>query len=445
VNSRRSWIVFVGAVFVYLIGVTQRTTFGVASVDATERFDVTAVAISSVAVVQIIVYAALQIPVGVLADRFGPRLLLAAGAVLVAAGQTLLAFAPGFELALVARILVGAGDAATFISVARLLPNWFEGRILPQLLQWVGMVGQFGQILSAVPFALLLHGLGWTPTFLIAAATSLVAALVAATLVRSGSPPLSTGPIPTDTVLRRLRASIARPGTQLGFWAHLLGGTAPNLMAVLWGYPFLTAGLGFDVGEAAGVMSLMVAGAVLSAPLIGWFVASRPLRRSDLVLGIALLVYGVWAAVLLWPGTPPLWLVAVLFVSIGIGGPGSLIGMDIARSFNPTHAIGSVSGLVNVGGFLGAFVGMFLIGVVLDVVDAARVDAGGASDLYALDSFRLAFLVVFVIAAIGAVGVLVSRHQTRRRMFDEEGIEIAPLWVALYRARRNRRRTERDD
>ena len=122
-NSARSWVVFGGAVFAYIVGVTQRTSFGVVGVDATERFGVTAAAISTVAVVQIIVYAALQIPVGVLADRIGPRTLIVTGALVMAAGQVTLALAPGFALAVVARILVGVGDAMTFVSVIRLLPG----------------------------------------------------------------------------------------------------------------------------------------------------------------------------------------------------------------------------------------------------------------------------------------------------------------------------------
>ena len=436
-NSARSWVVFGGAVFAYLIGVMQRTSFGVAGVDATHRFEVSAAAVSTVVVVQIIVYASLQIPVGLLVDRFGPRVLIVSGAALMAVGQAVLAFSPNLGLAIVGRVLVGAGDAMTFISVIRLLPQWFGGRVLPQLSQWVGMIGQFGQILSAVPFALILHSSGWTPAFSIASGASVAAVLVAASLIRTRSVTTATGPIPVG--VSRFASTLQRPGTQLGFWAHLLAGTAPTLMGTLWGYPFLTAGLGLDVSAAAGIFSLLVLGALVSGPLIGLFIARHPLRRSNLVLGVVLLMYLVWAIVLLWPGTPPLWLVALLFLAIGVGGPGSLVGFDFARTFNPSHSLGSASGIVNVGGFLGGFVSMFLIGVVLDLVDAGRVAGGAASDLYSFDSFRIAFLVPFAVGIIGTVGLLHARRRTRRRLFAEEGIEVAPLWVALFRSRRARR------
>ncbi|HEV7741950.1 MAG TPA: MFS transporter [Pseudolysinimonas sp.] len=441
-NSARSWVVFGGAVFAYIVGVTQRTSFGVLGVDATQRFDVAAATISTVAVVQIVVYAALQIPVGVLADRIGPRRLIVIGAVAMAAGQLMLAFAPAFGVALGARILVGIGDAFTFVSVIRLLPNWFGGRILPQLAQWVGMLGQLGQIIATVPFALLVHAAGWQPALLVASAFSLLGAAVALALVRPGEPPPLTSPVPTGGVLRQLGSTVRRPGTQLAFWVHLVGGTAPTVMALMWGYPFLTAGLGLEVPAAAGIFSLLVVGTVLAGPVIGYLVARFPLRRSNLVLTVVTLIVALWVLVLVWPGSPPLGLVAALYLAIGMGGPGSLVAFDVARTFNPSHALGSASGFVNTGGFLGGFLSVFGMGV---VIDAVRTAGGAGAGLYTLDAFRLAFLVPVGVIAAGVVGLLVARRRTRRRMYEVEGIQIAPLWVALFRSRRAARPPAAED
>ena len=435
-NSARSWVVFGGAVFAYIVGVTQRTSFGVLGVDATERFHVTAATISTVAVVQIIVYAALQIPVGVLADRIGPRTLIVAGAMVMAIGQVVLAVAPAFGSVVLARILVGIGDAMTFVSVIRLLPNWFGGRVLPQLAQWVGMLGQLGQIIATVPFALLLHATSWQPALLVASGFSVLGAAVALSLIRRGEPPAATSPIPVGGPFRQLGSTVRRPGTQLGFWVHLVGGTAPTVMALMWGYPFLTAGLGLEVSQAAGIFSLLVAGTVVAGPVIGYLMARFPLRRSNLVLFVVTVIVALWLAVIVWPGSPPLPLVGALYLAIGMGGPGSLVGFDVARTFNPSHALGSAAGIVNSGGFLGGFISVFGIGVVIDAVRAA---GGEGAALYSLDAFRLGFLVPVGVMAIGVVGLLIARRRTRQRMFELEGIQIAPLWVALFRYRRSRR------
>ena len=82
---------------------------------------------------------------------------------------------------------------------------------------------------------------------------------------------------------------------------------------------------------------------------------------------------------------------------------------------------------------------MLLVGLVLDLVDEARVAAGGTSQLYSLEGFRFAFLSVYLIALVGTIGLLWKRRHTRRRLYEEQGIEIAPLWVALFGARGRRR------
>ncbi|TPW70866.1 nitrate/nitrite transporter [Schumannella sp. 10F1B-5-1] len=428
-NSLRSWIVLGGAVLAYLVSVTQRTSFGVAGVPATERFDVSASAISTVAVVQVVVYAAMQVPVGVLVDRIGSKSLLLLGAALMAGGTLLLAFSTSLGAALVARMLVGAGDAVTFVSVIRLLPFWFQGRIVSQLSQWIGTVGQLGQILSALPFALLLREAGWTPAFSVLAGVSVAAGLVVLVTVRRGEPQPLTGPMPTGGMGARLLASLRRPGTQLGFWVHLIGGTPTNVIAILWGYPMLTAGLGYGPGPAAAIMSLLAVGALIWGPLFGFLIARFPLRRSSLILVVVTGIAVAWAVLLLWPGTPPLPVVVLFFLAVSAGGPGSLIGFDVARSFNPSHAFGSASGIVNVGGFTGGFVSMLLVGVTLDSLHGAGVTAS----LYDFDGFRIALIVPGAIVALGIVGLVVARRRTRARMYAESGIEVAPLWVALFR------------
>ena len=112
---------------------------------------------------QLLVYAGLQVPVGVSVDRLGPRRLIATGALVMAGGQVLLAVSHQLPLALLARALVGAGDAMTFVSVLRLVNAWFPPRRIPLVTQLTGMIGQTGQLLSAVPLAALLRLHGWTP------------------------------------------------------------------------------------------------------------------------------------------------------------------------------------------------------------------------------------------------------------------------------------------
>jgi len=436
VNSRRSWVIFGVGVFAYLVAVMQRTSIGVAGVEATDRFHSTASVLSTLAVVQLIVYAAMQVPVGVLIDKLGSRTLMLVGTALMIAGQVIVAVAPSIALAVVGRVLVGAGDAAIFTPLIRLITSWFRGRIVPQLSQWVGNIGQLGQVASAVPFAIVLHLSGWTSAFLGAAGASVVALIGILLAVFDRPKGSDEGPRPASwrDSMRQLGVSLKRPGTQLGFWSHFTTQSSGTVFTLMWGFPFMVFGLGYSPTLASGLLIVIVVSGMIAGPILGVLTARFPLRRSNIVLGIVSALGAAWTLVLLWPGNPPFWLVLILLIVIGAGGPGSLIGFDFARTFNPLRSLGSANGIVNVGGFLASFVMMYLIGVLLDTQDHLRVAAGGHGDLYALTSFRWAFAVQYLIVGAGTVMLVISRRRTRRKLAEDEGIEVAPLWVALSNA-----------
>lgn len=429
------------ALFAYVIAVLQRTSLGVAGVQAADRFDISASVLSSLVVLQIIVYAALQIPVGMLLDRVGPKFLIATGAVLMMVGQVALALSPSIGIAIAGRILVGAGDAMTFISVIRLLASWFSGKILPQLSQWTGNIGALGQVLSAVPLSWALHNVGWSTSFVTAAALSALAFVLVFVLLADGDEPAVVAAHSSSrrSALGQLRQSLARPGTQLGFWASFVTMSSGTAFSLLWGFPAMVGGLGYSPALASGLLTLIVGVGLVSGPILGILSARFPLRRSTLILGIVASIGVVWSAVLIWPGAPPLWLIVVLIVTLGVGGTGAMIGFDFARTFNPLRNLGSANGVVNVGGFLACFIMMFLIGVLLDVQNQWRIGQGLPDDLFSWDSFRVAFLVQYLVIGGGVVFLVAARRRTRRRLHEEEGIQVGPLWVALVRAWPRRR------
>lgn len=437
--TARPWIVLAAGLFAYVVAVFQRSSLGVAAVDATERFDANAAALSTLVVAQLIMYAAMQVPAGVLLDRLGPRALLAGGAVVMIAGQVTLALAPSVGVALLGRALLGAGDAATFICLLRLVAMWFDRRHVPVLSQVVGSVGQLGQVISAFPFLFLLQLWGWTPAYLSAAALSAIAAIVAFVVVRSPAITVTDG-LTWSQSMSDVRAGFLRPGTQLGFWAHFVTAGPASLFTLLWGFPFLSVALGYGPRIAAGLLTLTVIVGAIAGPLIGILTGRFPLRRSTLVLATVTVVGLVWASVLGWPGQPPFALVVALVVVSSVAGSVGVVGLDIARTSNPPGSHGSASGFVNVGGFSATLTMMFLVGVGLDIVDRARGGAGVPAELYSLPSFRIAFLAQFLVLGVGIVFLLRARRRARRRLLVDEGIEVSPLWVAIMEAWRSRGR-----
>lgn len=439
--NRRAATIVVATFIAYIVAVLQRSSLGVAAVDATERFEVAATVLSMLAVAQLAVYAALQVPVGLIIDRLGPRIPLLVGAALMVVGQTTVALSEDIGVAVIGRMLVGAGDATTFGAGIRLFASWLPARSVPIVTQLYGVLGQLGQLLSAIPFMVLLHAVGWTPAFLSVASLSVLAfiAVLGATAV-AGAPPhaLPGHRVTLRETLSHLLDALRRPGTQIGFWAHFVSQGPQTTFVLLWGFPFLTVAVGLPAATATAIISMSVLTGFVAGPLMGILSARFPMRRSSIVLSIVFAISATWAVVLSWPGVPPVWLLFVLVIVISVGGPASLIGFDYARTYNPMRQLGSANGVVNSGGFIASFATMFLVGVVLDLLDPS--DGRDVSALYSLDSFRIAFLVQYLLIALGVVMLLLTRRRIRRTMFDEEGIVVAPLWLAIVRSIRSRRR-----
>ncbi len=223
----------------YVLAVAQRTTLGVAGLDAADRFAIDPGTLSAFVFIQVAVYIAAQIPAGLLVDRFGSRIMLVASGVLLAAGQLLLAVTTALPLAVLARVLVGAGDAIVFSAVFSLVPRWFPARRVPVLAQLTGMLCQFGQVLSAVPFAALLHAAGWSTAFGVAAAVSALGAGLAFAVVRN-APAGRWSPAPSVSAARD-RPAAARGVAAAGHPAGLL---RPH------GHPVLDDGVHAAVGRA---------------------------------------------------------------------------------------------------------------------------------------------------------------------------------------------------
>jgi MFS family permease len=149
-------------------------------------------------------------------------------------------------------------------------------------------------------------------------------------------------------------------------------------------------------------MTLFVVSTIVLAPFMGLFATRHPLRRSWLVLSVIAATALCWTVVLALPAPAPLWLLAVLVVVLGAGAPGSVLGFDFARTFNPRQSLGLAQSLVNLGGFTATL-------VVLQLVGWAMAAAGG----YTFDAFRLAWLVQYPVWLLATVGILFERRRAR--------------------------------
>ncbi|WP_432036858.1 MFS transporter [Streptomyces cucumeris] len=403
-GGRRAVAVWGLGVGVYFIAITYRTSLGVAGIDAAERFHVNASALSTFSILQLLVYAGMQIPVGLLVDRLGTRTVLALGATLFTTGQFAFALSHSYPMALGARALLGCGDAMTFISVLRLGSRWFPARRGPLIGQVAALIGMAGNLISTLVIARALHDAGWTPTFAGSAVGGLVVLVLVLVFLKDhpeGYEPVAAPRGGKGFVRRQIAAAWREPGTRLGMWVHFTTQFPAMVFLLLWGMPFLVEAEGLSRGTAGELLTLVVLSNMVIGLIYGQVIARHHAARAPLALGTVTTTALLWGTVLAWPSAhAPLWLLITLCVVLGSCGPASMIGFDFARPANPPERMGTASGIVNMGGFMASMTTLLAVGVLLDLTG---------------DNFRIAFASVFALQALGVSQVLRLRGRAHRR------------------------------
>ncbi len=414
--TRRAWAVWAIGAGVYMLAVFNRSALGVAGPDALQRFGIEAGALGIFITLQLAVYAGMQVPAGILIDRFGPRRMLLTAVLIMAVGQLGFAFAPNYPLALLARGVLGCGDAMTYVSVLRLISAWFPGPRYPLLTSFSGFFGVIGNVLATVPLAALLPVWGWAPTFATAGGVCLLYAVI---LMRKGTEPAPyrTAADPTENIVggERIATEVARsfrePGGRLGFWVHFTTMNGSAVFTVLWGFPYLTAALGYSRGLASSLLLLLVVTQSVFSISVGALLGRRPSIRVPLAFGVSIGNLVIWGLLIGWPGGhPPLPVIVVLMVALAVGGPSSMVAFMLARDYNPRHRISTATGLVNSGGWIATLVGVLLVGQILDFVEPGPVKT--------TTGYRWAFVAILVLTAFGLFRLTVWWLRVRRQLLE---------------------------
>ncbi len=412
--TKQAWLIWTTAIVIYVAALFHRTSLGVAGLEASERFGVGPAALGTFTVLQIGLYALMQIPTGLLVDRFGPRRVLTAAAFLMGTGQVLFAIADSYPLGLASRAVLGIGDAMTWVSLLRLAAAHFPARRFPIIVSLSAALGGAGNLAATVPLTLLLGGAGWTWTFLVAGLATAAYAAVAFWRLRdmpAGVPVPVLEPEPLRTVLRKVATAWRVPGTRLGFWMHFSTMSTPAVLGLLWGFPYLVEAQGMSRAGASSLLSLLVIGAITAGPVIGAVISRKPEARMPIAawfLGGAVVV---WTVLLAWPGgVVPTPVVVTAFLVLSLGGPISAIGFALARDYNPMHRVSTATGVVNVGGFAAVTASALAVGVLLDLFDS----------LVPAQAYRIAFLSLGAMLLVGVWRTAVWWRRARTAVFEAE-------------------------
>lgn len=369
--ARLSWTIWsLGALF-YLFAFYQRVAPAVMTDQLMAEFAIGGAALGNLSAFYFYAYVAMQIPTGVMADRWGPRRVLAAGAGVAAIGSLLFAFAPDFGWAAFGRLLVGASVAVAFVSTLKLAGHWFPPQQYALASGMALFFGVIGGVMAGVPLRLLVENFGWRGVM---GSAGIFAAVLCVTIwlfVRDD--PVARGyqshhqGNTTSHGHAPIIVSLAEALSYRNIWLLMLApigfSGAVLAFAGLWGVPWLRQVHGLDPKAAAAVTSTLLAAWALGGPLLGSW-SERLGRRKPLYLISGAVATAGWAMVIFLP--LPLWLMVPLLVVIGFTSGNIIIGFAWAKESLPLRLMGTASGVVNMGPLLGGVLLQPGIGWLLD-------------------------------------------------------------------------------
>ena len=332
-------------------------------------------------------FAACQLPLGLLLDRFGPRRVLACLLLVAATGALVSANAHGFSSLLVGRLLLGIGTSACLMAGLKAIVAWFPHDHLPLMNGAIYAIGGLGAVATGTPIAWALGLTTWRVLFAVVAGLILLIVLALFTLV-----PERDEQHPKTTLRVQLRdiGGIFRSAV---FWR-----TAPFVMASqgvflgvqgLWAGPYLRDVSGLAAGAAANIVALVGLAMVLGAVGSGWL--ARRLQQQGISLhvtaGAGMLLFMLAQLLILLDVALPGWLLWGMYGVFGTSGVLSYAAL--VREF-PGHLAGRVSTGLTLAIFAGAFVVQYGFGLLLN---AWPHDGGG----YAVVAHRASWMIALAV------------------------------------------------
>jgi len=359
-----------------------------------------------------VVFAGLQIPIGILLDRYGPRRVMLAFLTIAVLGAGV--FAAGSSLASLSfgRMLLGIGTAASLVGPLVLFSRWFPPERFAAVAGVFVAVGTAGSLLATTPLAYLAEAAGWRGAFVVMAASTALIILLLAVTVRD-SPDDARPPAGGESLADAFKGVLAvardprTPGIfGMNFTVYAVGITILGL----WGGPYLTHVHGLSKVQGGNVLMAMGIANVIGYLLAGTLERIMGSRKRPATLTAVAMVLQLGVLALL-PG-PSLTLASILLVGIGLATGGFVLVVAHGRAIAPDHLVGRAVTLFNIGTMGGAAAMQWLSGWIIGAIagpDATVLPESAYRAMFGLLACALA------LAVIGYIGVPEQAPQRKDR------------------------------
>lgn len=364
VTRRRALLAFALGTLFFGYAFTQRVAPSVMTNELMREFEVGGAALGALSAFYFYAYAGIQVPVGMLLDRFGPRRLMAAALFLCALASICFSYSQTLTAASVGRFMIGATVAFGFVSTLTIATYWFPAKRFAFLSGILTTVGMLGAMLGQAPLRISVELIGWRHTVALLAVIAVILAILIFLIVphRSAAQLASTR---NSNPLSGLKTVALNAHTWL--CAGIGFGMTSTLLAFsgLWAIPWLNSTKGFAVSYSAAIASAAFLGWAISAPVMGWLSDHIGRRKPGLYAGVIISITS-FAIIVFSSIDDPAILVALFFFN-GFGGSAMVISFGAVRELNHPKNSATALALLNMGVVGSGAIMQPLVGWILDL------------------------------------------------------------------------------
>ena len=414
VSTTRAVAAFIIGTLFFLYAFVQRVSPSVMTSELMREFSVGASGIGLLSGMYFYTYAALQLPVGLLVDRFGARRLLVLSAMLCTVACVGFALSSSLWLASIFRALIGGLVAFAFVGTLAIASDFFSRARFAMLTGFLMATGMLGAIAGQAPLRYLVETVGWRNCFFILAVAAALLA-VGSHLIIPAAKKHTTKNTAKEGAFQQLRQVIVNKQTVLcavsgfGFAATMLS------FAGLWAVPWLTTTKGLTEVNASSTVSWLFVGVMIGSPLLGWLSDFMSRRKPILIVGIAICLATLLA--IINTNDSNTLLLSVFFFAHGLGTGCIVVLMGLCREWNrPTHSATTL-GFVNMGVVGSGAVMQPVIGALLDFNWSGQLQNGAR--IYSAEAYAFAFQSLVAILVIAFLCVLFIKESHCKQQINQ--------------------------
>jgi MFS family permease len=391
------WVVWgLGALFCFYEFLLQVSP-GVMVPDLMRAFSANATGLSYLAAAYFYAYAGMQIPVGVLLDRFGSRRLLTLACIICAVGCVVFSMAHTLPMGIFGRTFIGFGSSFAIVGCLNLAARWFPPQRFAFLMGLLLAVGMSGAIGGGAPLAFMVSNLGWRHSVLIFSVVGVLLAVVIWLVVRDHPPEhkqvMSQHQAPLLTGLKAVLRS--RQSWLSAIYGGLMYAPTPMICA-LWGVPYLMRAYGFTRPVAAGIISIIFVGWAVGSPFFGWYSDFIGRRKPIMTIAAVVALISIIGVIYLPNLNAPI--LIILFFVFGFFSGGFAVSFSLTREINPSRYSATSLGFMNMINMFGCAVVQPVVGVILDYFWNGSMQDGAR--VYSIGAYHLALTIIPVLMFI---------------------------------------------